>query len=389
MKTLVNINSGTLNIEGVKNVGTIVQAKLNDLGFTTRWENMPTELNRAGHLVATQFGKKGKRVLLIGHLDTVFEPSPLNIPFKVMGRRATGNGVQDMKGGVVSMLLALEALKKTGALEDRTIVVVLLGDEEHAGRPLAISRKTLMDIARQSDVALGFEFGSDSLDSSAILSRRGISRWILDVSAKSAHSSKIYQEDTGSGAIMAAVQFLQSFRNKLVELEGVTFNPGIILGGTMVNYEPAVSQGGASGKANVVASRTMIEGDLRFTSGDQEKQAKDIMLKVLEEKFPHAIAKVSFVEGYPAMSNSVENEKLLHILSQVSLDLGGSPVTSQDNALRGAADISFAAPYVSAALDGLGAIGGKAHTAEEWLDLDAYSMVIKRAALLIYRLTHP
>lgn len=386
LETLVNINSGTANIPGVKKVGEVVKSSLDKLGFSTRWVDFPSEFDRAGHLVATRTGKKGKRLLLIGHLDTVFEPDRQNVPFSITGRRAIGDGVYDMKGGVVAILQALEALNSSEVLKDHTITVIFMGDEEKAARPIAVSRKILIDMAKQSDIALGFEFGTNNLDSTAVVSRRGISRWILDVSAKSGHSSKIFQEDVGGGAIVAMAEVLQSLKSQLVLLSGLTFNPGIVLGGTELNYDAAHSQGNTYGKANVIASRAMIEGDLRFVSGEQELQAQSIIRKEEETDRPHVVTKVKFVEGYPAMSDSIENRKLLQILSQVSKDLGGHSVSAVESTLRGAADISFAAPYVTASLDGLGAIGGGAHTSEEWLDLDAYPTVIKRTALLIYRL---
>lgn len=96
----VNINSGTLNLDGVRKVGAVYARVLEKLGFTVEWVNEPDSLHRAGHLVATHKGKKGKRIFLIGHLDTVFEPDMPAGPYTVLDdSTATGQGVNDMKGG--------------------------------------------------------------------------------------------------------------------------------------------------------------------------------------------------------------------------------------------------------------------------------------------------
>jgi glutamate carboxypeptidase len=132
LERVVNINSGTLNVEGVRAVGRVFAGELERLGFTTRWISMPDSLHRAGHLIATHAGKpgQGKRVLLLGHLDTVFEPSS---PFQRFQRADTlvrGPGVNDMKGGDVLIVSALSALEEEGALGGATITVALMGDEE-------------------------------------------------------------------------------------------------------------------------------------------------------------------------------------------------------------------------------------------------------------------
>ncbi len=109
----VNINSGTFNIAGVKKVGEMYAKELKKLGFTVEWVNLPDSLKRAGHLVAYRKGGKGKKIFLIGHLDTVFEPDMPFTPFtKLNDSTATGQGVNDMKGGDVVIIAALKALEQ-------------------------------------------------------------------------------------------------------------------------------------------------------------------------------------------------------------------------------------------------------------------------------------
>ena len=99
LEKLVNINSGTLNQQGVKDVGAILRKELDALNFQTRWVDMPAEMQRAGHLFGKLDGNRGKRLLLIGHLDTVFEPEDAFQEFVRDGSNVTGPGVEDMKSG--------------------------------------------------------------------------------------------------------------------------------------------------------------------------------------------------------------------------------------------------------------------------------------------------
>src|SRR5687768_11811819 len=100
LEAIVNVNSGTLNVKGVQQVGSILRSEFDKIGFSTEWVNLPDSLKRAGHLVASKKGGKGKRLFLIGHLDTVFEPDMPANPFKKLtDTTATGQGVNDMKGG--------------------------------------------------------------------------------------------------------------------------------------------------------------------------------------------------------------------------------------------------------------------------------------------------
>jgi glutamate carboxypeptidase len=131
LRESTNINSGTLNIEGVRKVGELYKKVLEKAGFTCTWVSMPDSIKRAGHLVATRSGKKGKKLFLIGHLDTVFEPDMPFTPFTILNdSTATGQGVNDMKGGDVVAIMALQALHEYRLLDNTNITVYLTGDEE-------------------------------------------------------------------------------------------------------------------------------------------------------------------------------------------------------------------------------------------------------------------
>jgi glutamate carboxypeptidase len=385
LERVVEINSGTMNHAGVREVGRAFEEELAALGFDVRWIDMPAEVNRAGHLFAELDGGAGPRVLLIGHLDTVFEEDSPFQRFERDGMVSTGPGVEDMKGGNVVVLLALKALHSVGALEDARIVVAFTGDEEKPGHPLEIARADLIDAGRRSDVALGFEGGVDGTKT-ATVARRGSSGWTLRVTGERGHSSQVFGEKYGAGAIFETARILADFYDEVQGEEYLTFNPGVILGGSDVSFDEAESGGSAFGKTNVIAQTVVVDGGLRFISGDQEERARAAMRRVVERHLPKTSADISFDDGYPAMPPNDGNLELLGVLDQVSRDLGLGAVEAVDPARRGAADISFVASYVDG-LDGLGLAGEGGHTIEEVVDLSSLPIVAKRAALLIHRLT--
>ncbi|MCC9135170.1 M20/M25/M40 family metallo-hydrolase [Pontibacter silvestris] len=383
LQETVNVNSGTFNLEGVKQAGTIYKKMLEDMGFTTTWIDMPESMNRAGHLIGEIKGNKGKRLLLIGHIDTVFEPESPFQSWEEKDSIAIGPGSSDMKGGNMVMLYALKALKDAGQLKDRQVIVVLHGDEENAGRPLELSRRDIIDAAKRSEIALGFETGTGFND--ATIARRGSSSWTLKVSGKQSHSSGVFSKNTGAGAIYETARILNRFYEELQE-EYLTFNPGVILGGTKVTIDSSGTQGTASGKTNLVANTTIVKGDLRFLTEEQKEQAREKMKAILAESLPQTKAEISFTDSYPAMPPTEGNMAVLNVLNQVSLDLGQGEVKPYDPGKRGAGDISFVAQYLDG-LDGLGVIGGSSHAPGEYVDLNSLEDITKRTALLLYRLT--
>ena len=383
LKDVVNINSGTMNHEGVKRVGMVFKDAYEKINFNTKWIDM-SEVNRAGHLFAETDGNKGKKLLLIGHLDTVFESdSPFQEFETVNDSMAKAPGGNDMKGGDVIMLYALKALYQNGLLEDTQVIVAYTGDEESTGKPLSLSRNDLIEAAKRSDIALGFETASGF--NYATVARRGASGWKVEVQGKRAHSSGIFSENTGAGAIFELSRILNEFYNEVRGEEYLTFNPGVILGGTSVSFDEALSKGTAFGKDNVVSQTAVVDGGLRFISEEQKERARAKMREIVSNSLPQTSATISFVDSYPAMSPTEGNKNLLKVLDQVSLDLGQGGVEAIDPGKRGAADVSFVAEYVDC-LDGLGTMGRGAHTPEETVNLKTIEALTKRTAILIYRL---
>ncbi len=384
LERVVNINSGSLNLAGVRAVGDVFMSELDALGFETSWVD-GSAFGRSGHLVATRAGS-GPHLLLIGHLDTVFEKdSPFQRFEMKADSLATGPGVIDMKGGNVIIVYALKALDQVGALDDLSITVVMTGDEERSGRPLSLARQALIEAAEVADIAIGFENG-DSDPRTAVVSRRSSSSWQLTVSGRPAHSSQIFRETVGAGAIYEASRILHQFYTQLSEEQYLTFNPGLILGGTDVDYDAAQARGNAFGKNNVVAERTIVSGDIRAISPEQLMSAKQKMQTIVGEHLSHTRAELTFNDSYPPLAPTAGNERLLGILDQVSRDLGLGPVTAVDPRMAGAADISFTAGLVDMAMDGLGPGGADDHTVDETIDLRSVALQTKRAAVLLYRL---
>lgn len=384
LEEVVNVNSGTMNPEGVKKVGALFRQAFDEIGFETTWIDMPEEMQRGGHLFAEKKGNKGKRLLLIGHLDTVFEPDSPFQKYMLQDTIAKGPGANDMKGGNVIALYALKALHDAGVLESSQIIVAFHGDEEKTGKPLDISRRDIIEAAKRSDIALGFETASGF--NYATVARRGSSGWKLEVTGKSAHSSGIFNERVGAGAVFETARILNAFYEEVKGEEFLTFNPGVLLGGTQVDFDTAFSTGSAFGKSNVIARKAVVAGGLRFISKEQLAKARGKMREITQRNLPHTSATISFTDSYPAMGPTEGNMEVLKVLNQVSIDLDLGEVKPYDPGKRGAADISFVAAYVDG-LDGLGAMGGGAHSPREYIDLRTFEDLTKRAALLIYRLT--
>jgi glutamate carboxypeptidase len=382
----VLINSGTLNPAGVREVGAVYAKEFEALGFKTRWVDMPAEMKRAGHLVAERTGDKGKRVLLIGHLDTVFEKDSPVPPWQSDGSKVRGQGVSDMKGGDVILLLALRALNDVGALDGRTLRAVFTGDEERVGSPADVARAALIDAAKQSDVALAFEGATrdEQGRDAATIGRRASGGWKLDVTARTGHSSGVFGRD-GYGALYEAARVLNAFREQLIEPD-LTFNAATVVAGTSAKWDDAESQGQAFGKTNVIPRDAQVRGDLRYLTAAQGAKARERMQAIVEQALPGTRSRISFQENYPPMSPTPGNLKLLEAYSQASADAGLGAVVPFPPGQRGAGDVQFVAPFVDS-LDGLGAAGGGAHTPDEWLEIASIERGAIRAALLIYRLT--
>lgn len=383
LEQIVNINSGTLNVQGVRKVADVLRPKFEGLGFEVTWED-GTPYARAGHLIAERRGR-GPHVLLIGHLDTVFEPEHPYQRYELKGERAFGPATADMKGGIVVGLAALQALHQQRLLDSLHVTVVLHGDEEDAGTPVEAARATLVNAAKAADIAIGLENADDD-PRTAIVARRSSSRWQVKTSGVSAHSSQIFTDEVGAGAINELARILHRFYEELRGDDFLTFNPGLIAGSTQLDYSSEPLRAETSGKDNIVAPHAVASGDLRAITLEQRERTKTRMREIVGANLPGTKATIEFDDGYPPMAPTQGNHKLLSLYDAVSRDLGFGPVTAVDPRKAGAADISFAADHVEMAIDGLGLLGGDSHTGQEFADLRTYRTQTQRLAVLLYRL---
>jgi glutamate carboxypeptidase len=384
LERVVNINSGTQNLAGVQEVGRVFRAEFDALGFTTRWVD-GAAFKRAGHLVADHPGP-GPRILLIGHLDTVFEKdSPFQTFERIDERTARGPGIIDMKGGDVVMLAALKALHASGALKHMNVIAFMTGDEEDSGEPLSAARAALIEAANGVDLAIGFEDGPAD-PKLAVTARRGTTGWEVRVTGKPSHSSQIFRDDVGFGAAYEVARILNTFREQMAGEAHLTFNPGVMLSGTTVEFDSVQLRGSAFGKTNVVAEHAVVSGDLRALSREQFDRARQAMTRIVAASLPHTSATITFDEGYPPMAPTEGNARLLAMYDHASRDLGFGTVTTVSPDRAGAADVSFVASSVKTIIDGVGLMGHGDHTVAETADLATLPSQTKRMAVLLHRI---
>lgn len=385
LERLVNQNSGTLNLAGVRAVGTLVTAELEPLGFAVQWVDM-AETGRAGHLIATHPGP-GRNVLLIGHLDTVFEADGPFQTFQREGSRAVGPGIGDDKGGVVVVIAAMRALQASGLLDRANVTIVLTGDEERIGAPAAIARRDLIAAGQVADYALEFEnLAVDDGAEFGTVARRSSTNWTLTTTGRTGHSSGVFNEALGYGAIYEMARILDGFQRELQE-PNATFNVGVVAGGTPAAIDAEGFSATASGKTNIVAETAIARGDLRTLTREQDDRVRTGMQTIVAGHLPRTRATLEFAEGgYPPMAPTAGNRALLARLNTVNRDLDLPWMAEFDPGRRGAADSGFVAQDVDT-LGGLGVAGGGAHADGEWIDLDSLSRQALRAAVLVSRLS--
>lgn len=384
---LVEQNSGTLNPAGVEAVARMLAPEFEALGFSVTWKPLP-QTGRAGHLLAVHKGSgKGKRILLIGHLDTVFERDSPFTGFRREGTRGIGPGVSDNKGGVAVMLAALHAMHAAGALRDADIEVVLTGDEEDAGSPVALARADLVAAGRRADVALDFEnlAREDGLDMGSI-ARRSSNSWTLTVHGETGHSSGIFSPSMGDGAIFELARILAAFRTELPE-PNLTFNVGLAGGGQVAAFDASKTRIALGGKDNIVPPVALARGDFRTLSAEQTSRVGEKMRAIVARHLPRTTATLEIDEGYPPMAPTAGNRALLAQLNEINQDLGLPQMGELDPLRRGAGDISFVAADVDG-LVGMGIAGSGSHADGESADLDSILRQARRAAILMHRLAN-
>ncbi|TKD51696.1 M20/M25/M40 family metallo-hydrolase [Sphingomonas baiyangensis] len=385
LKRLVEVNSGTLNLAGVRRVGDMMRDELRQLGFEVEWVDQ-NAVGRAGHLIARKKGDgRGKRLLLIGHLDTVFEPSSSFQTYRTEGGRAIGPGVGDDKGGLVVIVGALRAMQAAGTLKAADITVVLTGDEERTGSPAPTARAHLVAAGKAADAALEYEnMAVEQGTEYGTVARRSSTSWELRTTGKTGHSSGVFGPSLGYGAIYEMTRILDAFRRELPE-PNLTYNVGVLAGGTPAAIDAAGVTATGSGKTNIVAEAAVARGDLRTLTPEQDTRVRAKMEAIVAQHLPQTGATLTFFDAMPPMAPSEGNRALLATLNAVNRDLKLPAMPEYDPAKRGAADSGWVAADVPT-LAGLGASGGGAHAEGEWIDLASLPRQSLRNAALLTRL---
>src|SRR3954449_12933712 len=384
----VDQNSGTMNLAGVEAVRRLVEPEFQQLGFRTEWIDMRAA-GRAGHLVARHTGsRRGKRLLLIAHLDTVFEADSPFQRWVAEGDQAHGPGAGDDKGGIAVIVAALRAMQAAGTLKGANITVFMTGDEEDTGNPLSISRRDLIAEGKRADAALDFEDlaqedGPNGPMDMGSTARRSAGSWTLTVTGRSAHSAGVGAGDYG--AIYDLARIIDQFRRELPE-DKLTYNVGLVGGGQTATLDQGRIRLEATGKTNIIAATAVARGDMRALSKEQIERTRAKMRAIVARSLPGAKAEISFDEdSYPPMPPTEGNRAILAKLNGVNRDMGLPEMGELDPSKRGAGDISFVARDVDG-LVGLGPASDGSHTANEVVDIPSIAKQAKRAAILMSRL---
>jgi glutamate carboxypeptidase len=278
-------------------------------------------------------------------------------------------------------------MKAAGTLTAADIEIVLTGDEESTGDPIAIARRDLIAAGKRADVALDYEGlareGGRDMGSTA---RRSSSSWVLRATGRTGHSSGIFSASVGYGAIYELVRILDRFRRELPETN-LTYNIGLIAGGATQATDAAGIRMSATGKGNIIPPVAEARGDMRTLSDEQTAHTRAKMQAIVADHLAGTSAEISFPkDGYPAMAPTSGNIAILAALNRVNADMGLPEMPQLDPLKRGAGDISFVAKDVDSYV-GMGPASTDNHAPGEAVDLASIPLQAKRAAILMSRLS--
>lgn len=361
LERLVNIDSGSMNKTGVDKVGQILKQEYEQLGFEV--ETVQQEV-QGDHLILRHKNAVNPKIMTVSHMDTVFkEGTVLKRPFSIQEGRAYGPGVIDMKGSHVALLFAIKALQEAGQNGFKNVEILLTSDEEigsYTSRELIETRTEGKKYALITEPA--------RQDGSFVTARRGAGEYTLKVTGKAAHSG--IQPQAGSSAIEELAQKVIKLHQLSNHAEGISINVGVIEGGTTVN---------------TVAPSAVAHVDVRI---DKIEQAALIESKIQE------VCAIPDVKGTsiellgglerPPMVKNEQTIALFKVFQEVGQSLG---LTIKDTATGGGSDASFTSSKGVATIDGIGPIGGGAHSEEEYLEIDSLVERTELLAKTIQRLT--
>jgi glutamate carboxypeptidase len=361
LEALVNIDCGSYTPAGVNQVADAVAASLAELGASVeRIAHQPSAGDpQLGDLVVGHLPGDGPRLLLIGHMDTVFDPgTAAERPFMVSGDRATGPGTSDMKGGLLAGLHALAALQAAGT---RPAVTFVANPDEEIGS--IFSTPHIRRLAGDHDAALVLE--SARATGEIVSARKGIADLEVTFSGRAAHAG--VEPEKGRSAILAAARQVVAIHALNGRWPSVTLNAGVIAGGTRPNVVPAGCQ---------------LQLDLRAATRTEFEAAMAEVERLVAEPSPEGVsAELRRMALHPVMERTPATARLAELAIAIAADLG---FALRDTSTGGASDANTTSNAGLPSLDGLGPIGGDDHSADEWLDLGS---VVPRMALLANLIT--
>jgi glutamate carboxypeptidase len=358
LRAMVNIDSGTFNRAGVNRIADLCEARFRERGWDVeRFGDVRGAGPALGDtVVGTLRGAGGARVLMVGHMDTVFDDGTASErPFSVRGDRAYGPGVSDMKGGLLSGFFAADVLREAGFDAIEHITYVCNPDEE-IGSPS--SSEMIRRLAAGHDAALILESGRAS--GAIVSSRKGTTDYVIRIHGRAAHAG--VEPDEGRSAVIEAAHKAIEIADIHGRWPGVTCNVGVLRGGT---------------RSNVVAEDAVLEVDVRAPELATLEEARRAIEAVCARPATDGVTISVRAEGsHQPMEKTAASRRLVEAAVAVADELG---FALSDAATGGASDGNTTSAAGCPTLDGLGPVGGGAHGRDEWLDLES---VVPRIALL-------
>lgn len=350
LRAIVNIDSGTYTPAGVNRVGAYLQERFQACGFSTAIDRQE---QYGDHLIATHSGSAptGPRLLLIGHMDTVFsEGEVAKRPFAIGQRNgmriATGPGVLDMKSGILIGLYGLRLLIERQQASYRQVTFVCNSDEE-IGSPS--SKPLIQELAKDADAVLVLEPGR--AENTIVSSRKGCGQYRIEVHGLSAHAG--VEPQKGRNAILELSYQVQRMQAINGTIPGATLNVGIIHGGE---------------RTNIVPDYAYFEMDARVTS-TESIAALEAAIQKAAAKTALSGTKIVVSGGFicEPFERNASNARLVQLAQAAGKAMG---MAIQDVGSGGSSDANTSAALGIPTLDGLGAGGGLAHNPDEYIELD-------------------
>ena len=358
LETLVKVNSYWGNPNGVNQVGDLV---LDQIPFSIK-QDVSTDGNGVRHHLLTGPSREKNKILLVGHLDTVFPPDSETTPYSFDNEKIVGPGTADMKGGIVVMVQALRILDELGLLEQIPLKIFMNGDEE-VGSPF--SSGIIRGLAQEASCGLIFECGS--LGNQVVVGRRGVIRFNLEATGQARHAG--VKEGPKASAIVELSRLILSLEDLNDHDRGISINVGTVHGGEANNIVPDLAR---------------ASFEFRFRDSEDEKEVLEKIQSIVSSvTTPGCGAAIETLHRRPCMVQVPGTEKLVSILKETASELGQKVDTDERG---GASDGNFLSEMGVPVLDGLGPVGDMDHSAEEYIVEQSLYERIELTALLLCKL---